>query len=474
MKKMIVVPEMVNFVMPASARRRLGLCGIVALLLLTLLSGSPVSAQQAKPNAPGGPGENPPPDDSGPYTLSGVYTVDGGAAITASDQTYTSDTDQTYTSDTDDVSAVYVTNAGNVTLHNPTITTSGNTSSQSNSSFFGLNAAVLATKGSQLTINGGTLSTTGTGANGAIATDAGSAITLSDVTITATNEGGHGVMATNGGAIILNHVNMNTSGSHSAPIATDRGSGTITVTGGTVISSGEGSPGIYATGVITATDLTSTATGSEAVVIEGKNTVKLTNSTVTGEKLCGVMIYQSFSGDAEVGVASFTMTGGALTAAVGPLFYVTNTTAEIALQGVNATAASGTLIKASEGNWGAAGENGGQVTFTADGQILSGDIEINAISAITAKLTNGSALTGAINAAHTGKVVNLTLDATSTWHVTADSYLTCLTDSDGISGDAISNIMGNGHTVFYDQNACSALGGQTYTLNGGGQLQPNK
>jgi hypothetical protein len=239
-----------------------------------------------------------------------------------------------------------------------------------------------------------------------------------------------------------------------------------------VTSSGEGSPGIYATGVITVTDLTSTATGSEAVVIEGKNTVDVTNSTLIGEKLCGVMIYQSFSGDAEVGVASYTMTGGTLSAAVGPLFYVTNTNAEVTLTGVDASAASGKLINVSDGRWGTDGSNGGNLTFTADQQTLSGDIEVNNISTLSVILQNGSTLTSAINAANTGKEVNLTLDTSSTWNVTADSYLTCLTNPDGISGDSITNITGNGHTVYYAQDACPALGGKTYTLTGGGSLKP--
>jgi hypothetical protein len=112
--------------------------GIMMILVCTLVPiswgqpaappGGPEGA--APPNGPGGPGQNPPPDDSGPYTLSGVFTVDGGEPQTK--------TDTTYTSDTKDVSAVYATNSGNLTLNNPTITTSGDTSSQSNSSFFGL------------------------------------------------------------------------------------------------------------------------------------------------------------------------------------------------------------------------------------------------------------------------------------------------------------------------------------------------
>lgn len=465
------IPNKIRSMVVDNIVKRLVLTGFAVLFVVVISltacgqqSDNNASAEASNLVAPGGPGTNPPPDDSGPYTLSGVFTVDGGAAQT--------ETDKTYISDTDDVSAVYVTNGGDLTLNNPTIITSGNTSSQSNSSFYGLNAAVLVTKGSTLTVNGGTISTTGTGANGAISTDAGSSITLSNVTITATNDGGHGVMATNGGEITLYNVNMTTSGPHSAPIATDRGSGTITVTGGTVMSSGEGSPGIYATGMITVTGLTSTATGSEAVVIEGKNTVNVTNSTLKGEKLCGVMIYQSFSGDAEVGIATYTMTGGTLSAAVGPLFYVTNTNAEVTLTGVNATAASGTLIKVSEGNWGTSGSNGGNLTFTANQQNLTGNIEVDNISILTVTLQNGSTLTGAINSANTGKEVNLILDATSTWNVTADSYLTCLTDPGGISGTSITNIHGNGYTVYYNQNTCPALSGQIYAVAGGGELKP--
>jgi hypothetical protein len=77
-----------------------------------------------------------------------------------------------------------------------------------------------------------------------------------------------------------------------------------------------------------------------------------------------------------------------------------------------------------------------------------------------------------VNPAHTAKAVGLTLDASSTWNVTADSTLTCLTDPEGISGTTVANITGNGHTVTYDAAACSELSGQTYTLSGGGTLQP--
>ena len=215
-------------------------------------------------------------------------------------------------------------------------------------------------------------------------------------------------------------------------------------------------------------------------MIEGANSITLTNSTLGSSKedKWGVMIYQSMSGDAEGTQGVFTMSGGSLayTAANGPLFYVTNSTGEITLKGVQVSVASGTLLKAAAGNWGQSGSNGGTAIVTADRQALSGDLVADNLSSIALTLQNGSALTGAINADDKAKSVSVALDASSTWKVTADSYLSSLSDAAGISGTSITNIIGNGHTVYYDASlsANSALGGQTYTLANGGTLTPRK
>jgi hypothetical protein len=213
-------------------------------------------------------------------------------------------------------------------------------------------------------------------------------------------------------------------------------------------------------------------------VIEGSNTVDLIDSNAISSvaNKWAVMIYQSFSGDAQGSDGIFTMTGGSLayTDATGPLFYVTNTNGHITLKGVNISATSGILLKA-EGNdrWGASGSNGGTVEFIADAQTLVGDFVADKISSLALTLQNGSTLNGAINVENTAKAVSLSLDATSAWNVIADSTITCLTNP-AISGTTISNITGNGHTITYDSNACTALGGQTYTLKGGGSLTPSK
>jgi hypothetical protein len=388
--------------------------------------------------------------------------------------------DQTYSASNNDQSAVYVINGGNLTLTNATITTSGNTSSTDNSSFYGLNAGVLATSGSTINMLSSSVTTSGTGANGVFATGSGSSVTLSNVTITATGDGGHGAMASDGGSLTLDSVDITTSGTSAAPIATDRGGGTITFSGGTVTTSGMNSPCLYSTGNFTVTGLTCTSTGSESAVIEGANSITLTDSSLTSsmDNKWGVMIYQSMSGDAQGTEGTFNMTGGTLanTATTGPLFFVTNSTAYITLKGVNITLGSGVLVEAGgTTKWGTSGSNGGTANLTADGQTLTGNfVTDDAISSIIASLTNGSSLTGAINTANKAKEVNLTLDASSGWTVTADSYLNCLTDTGGISGTSVSNITGNGHTVYYNASTCSSLAGQTYTLNGGGCLTPSE
>ena len=119
----------------------------------------------------GGP---PPGGTTTSVTYNATYKLDGGSATQAN---------QSYVATAADTSAVWVTNSGALVLTNPTIKTRGNTSSQDNSSFYGLNAGLLATAAGIVSMTGGTITTTGTGANGAFATGAGSSVTLSGVTI---------------------------------------------------------------------------------------------------------------------------------------------------------------------------------------------------------------------------------------------------------------------------------------------------
>jgi hypothetical protein len=187
------------------------------------------------------------------------------------------------------------------------------------------------------------------------------------------------------------------------------------------------------------------------------------------------MIYQ---GDSITGGKSeFKMTGGKITTEEGPIFYVANTNATIDLKNVELSANSGTLLllksdRASD-RTSSTPLGGGTVHFTTDEQTLSGNIVLDENSSVTVTLKNDSKLKGAINTDNKGEEMNLVLDSSSVWDVTADSYLNAIEFFVGISGDSISNIIGNGHTVYYNKRKSNnALDGKTYNLAKGGKLLP--
>ena len=162
------------------------------------------------------------------------------------------------------------------------------------------------------------------------------------------------------------------------------------------------------------------------------------------------------------------MEGGSLSAAQGPLFFVNNTRGIIHLKDVRVSAASGVLVNAAASRWGRNSSNGGHVELMGDNQKLPGDINVDKVSSASVALKNHSVLNGAVRNA------GLALDASSEWKVTADSTLTSLADKDCLSGDTITNIHGNGHTVRYkgDLAANQWLGGKTWKLPEGGTLSP--
>jgi hypothetical protein len=392
-----------------------------------------------------------------PYTLSGVYTIAAKSDKSAG---------KTFSSDTKDVSAIYVKGGGDLTLTDAAITTTADTSSQDNSTQYGLNAAVLGGHGGKIKITGGSITTAGTGASAVYA--AGATITVSKTTISAAGEGAHGIIASAGGTMTLADLDIATSGANAAAIATEKGSGMITVTGGTITTAGDKSPTLYATGVVRVSGASLTATAAEGAILEGNATLTLIDTKLTGEKERGVLIYQPGATSVAGETGTFNMKGGSLTATDGPLFFITNTTASIVVSGVTLNASQGTLVKAGSDVWGTAGSNGGMVSFTADHETLTGDLAAETPSSITAKLQNQTTLTGKVKGA------SISLDSSCIWTVTDDSTVNVLADSQGAPGGAFTNIIGNGHDVHYDASLTgnSWLKGRTYDLSSGGKLRP--
>lgn len=344
--------------------------------------------------------------------------------------------------------SVFIADNTNATLSGVTINKTGDTNSES-SDFYGTNAAVLAKNGSELTIKDTTLTTNASHANGAFSYGKGTVLNLIDTIITTTGNNSGGIMTTGGATTNATNLTVNTSGNSSAAIRSDRGGGTVNVNSGTYNTSGVGSPAIYSTADINVSDASLSATNSEAVVIEGGNSVSLTNSTVSGNNATlngqstlktNVLIYQSMSGDASEGNSSFEMTGGTLISGTGSMFHVTNTTTEITLNNVSLINASDSsdLLIASADSWGMSGKNGGNVTLNLISQSATGNITIDSISSLQLNITSGSNYTGSIN--NSGKA-NVTLSSDSSWTLTADTYI------DSFTGD-YSNINANGYHLY--------------------------
>ena len=385
---------------------------------------------------------------------------------------YTTDavtTGETYASTGSDENAVHVYEGAAVTLDNAAITRdSDDSTGGDNSSFYGVGAAALVTDGT-LKINNSTITTDAKGGAGVFAYGSGT-VYVSDTSITTQQDTSGGIHVAGGGTLYAWDLDVETSGESSAAIRSDRGSGTMVVDGGSYTSNGIGSPAIYSTADITVNDAELTANSSEAICIEGLNTIRLFDCDLTGNMAdnsqndCtwNVILYQSMSGDSEVGNSTFEMVGGSLTAKNGGMFYTTNTESTFLLQNVAITNADDSEFflkctgNANQRGWGTTGQNGADCSFTARQQEMTGDVIWDSISQLDLYVLDGSTLTGAVlddesNAGNGGDgYAALYLDSTSKWVVTGDSTVTNLYNAGTIvdaSGNTVS-VVGTDGTVY--------------------------
>ena len=390
----------------------------------------------------GGPGGQASGVDS--YDAANEYSSDETVSDTSLESTGT------------DENAALVSNGAEVTFSNDAISrTSSDSQGGDNSSFYGVGAAVLATDGTAY-VKDSTVTTDSKGGAGLFAYGDGT-VYAADTDITTQQDTSGGIHAAGGGKLYAWDLNVETNGESSAAIRSDRGGGTMVVDGGTYTSNGVGSPAVYCTADIAVNNAELTANGSEAVCIEGLNSLRLYNSNLTGnmsdddqnDTTWTVILYQSMSGDSEVGNSTFQMDGGTITSKNGGLFYTTNTECTIALKDVDITYNDDSefFLQCTGNNnqrgWGQSGANGSDCNFTADSQDMKGNVIWDSISDLDFYMTNGSTLEGAFvndesNAGNGGDgYCNVVIDKDSTWTVTGDSTITSLsnagtiTDADG-------------------------------------------
>ncbi|MCD7888894.1 MAG: hypothetical protein LUG23_03080 [Oscillospiraceae bacterium] len=406
-------------------------------------------------------------------SFSGVDSYD--AVVTYTEDGIYSDMD--YTSTGSDENAVLVT-SGDVTISDSTISRiSSNSTGGDNSSFYGVGASALVTSGT-LRITNTTIASDSAGGAGVFAYGDGIAY-VSDTTITTEQDTSGGIHVAGGGTLYAWNLTVSTSGESSAAIRSDRGSGTMVVDGGTYVSNGTGSPAVYSTADITVANATLTANSSEAICIEGLNTIRLFDCDLSGSMLdssqndCtwNVIVYQSMSGDSEVGNGTFMMIGDSITANNGGMFYTTNTESTFLISGVDITYAEDSEFflkctgNSNQRGWGSTGSNGADCSFTARKQAMEGAVIYDSISNLDFYMLDGSVLTGYFvddesNAGNGGDgECNVYIDSTSTWIVTNYSTVTNL-----YCEGTITDADGNTVTILSSDGTVYVTGDSEYTI----------
>lgn len=429
----------------------------------------PADGQGRPPEPPDGerPGDKPP--QGGPQNGPGGGAPDGYTAVSA----YSEDAaiaNETVASTGTDENAILVDSGATVSVTDSEITrTSSDSTGGDSASFYGVGAALLVTDGT-LNVDNSTITTDASGGAGVFAYGSGVA-NVTDTEIRTAQGASGGLHVAGGGTLTATNCAVETDGGSSAAIRSDRGGGTMTIDGGSYTANGTGSPAIYCTADITVSNATLTATGSEAVCIEGKNSLSLSDCTLTGDMpenaqndcTWTVILYQSMSGDSEIGTSEFTMTGGTLESKNGGVFYTTNTSSAFRLENVRLVYAEDCpfLFKctgnANARGWGQSGQNGAESSFTAVGQTMEHDIVWDSISTLAVSLESGTVWSGAFvqdesNAGGGGTgTAALTVDGTSTWIVTGDSVLTTLVNHGTIAdpdGNSVTIRSASGETIF--------------------------
>lgn len=406
--------------------------------------GQPGGDEQGAPGQGGPDGQSQGVDS---YTAANEYTED------------TTVSNETIESTGTDENAALISSGASVTLDNDTITrTSEDSKGGDNSSFYGVGAAVLATDGTAY-VKDGSVTTDAAGGAGLFAYGDGT-VYASGTIVKTTQDTSGGVHVAGGGTLYGWNLDVETNGESSAAIRSDRGGGTMVIDGGNYVSNGVGSPAIYSTADIAVSNASLTANGSEAVCIEGLNSIHLYDCDLTGnmsdldqnDNTWTVILYQSMSGDSEVGNSTFQMDGGSLTSENGGVFYTTNTESTITLNNVDINYNDDNEFflqctgNTNQRGWGQSGVNGADCHFTGISQDMQGDVIWDSISDLDFYLTEGSSLTGAVvdDESYAGEggegYCNVYVSADSTWTVTGDSTVSSL-ENEGTIVDS------NGKTV---------------------------
>lgn len=370
-----------------------------------------------------------------------------GAAYTLSDGSTATKSNETISTTTSDYNVVQVTK-GTLNLNNCTMEKSGDYSSSysgDDTSFYGINSAVYASGSSAfINVTGGSVTTDSKGSNAVFATD-GATITVSDLTINNSKSVSRGLHCTYGGTINATNVNITTNSETSSTVATDRGSGTVTVNGGTITAKGSKSSVLYSTGNITVDGITGHSDKGPMATVEGGNYVTIKNSTMSSDADArGILLHQSNSGDAEGVEPVCTVTSSTLTTtnASAPLCFVTNVQGTLSLTDVTTDVASGVLMSVEYYKRGENSTGTLVLKTTQDTWTYTGNVAADEKNNVAVDVCDNVIWSGTSDNSNTALSANVTVESGGVWNLTGNSYVNTLTNNGTINK--------NGYTLTYD------------------------
>ncbi|OZI63012.1 autotransporter outer membrane beta-barrel domain-containing protein [Bordetella genomosp. 11] len=262
-----------------------------------------------------------------------------------------------------------------------------------------------------------TLTTSGAGSAGISSSGANGDVIVTGGRIDTSAAGAAGIHISSAGTLQLSNATIVTAGDLAPGIMLDSGA-TAALMGGSVSASGANAAALQVEGPAGAATVNGTLLRSAAgpgVVANAGGTVALSNATVQGGSAAIAVTDTAGTGN----TSTITVDGGTLAAQLGHAIDVTGAKANISVRaGTVITAASGTLLNLS---------NASVVNLDAQGVTLNGDLIADASSTGSVALRNGTRLTGRIDP------LSVSIDASSTWNVTASSEVAALSNAGTIA-----------------------------------------
>ena len=391
----------------------------------------------------------------------------------------------------DNKSVIQVSNKAKYNATNLELTKeSGKSTDFDSSTLYGLNSTFIAKEGSEIFLEESKLSSSISYSSAFFATGLETTATLNNVELSTDKDNSSALNASSEAKIDISNSEIKTKGNNSDAIKTLDANSLININDSTIITEGQNSTLLYSKGKIEALNIKGTS-NSYLAIIEDRNSLELTNANLItngqdktiNEYLGAFLIYSQESVSASNNYTSAKLDIIDSIIEINkdsswydktPLFYLTNTEANINITNTTLNYGSDILLKAvANSEYGDIGDNAASVTLTATDQELTGEIIVDSNSKVRLNLNN-STYEGKINVDNLSANVDVTFDYDSRWELTGDSYINILqiTKTDYLRKNVRKYIRSNGYNVYYNSANNEWLEGRTYNLQGGGKLIP--